>query len=110
MDVPERVCPLCSTIARTADSHCPYCANPYRRVPRGGVGPLTLVALLLVHAALVLGGFLVIVLEFGDTLEQELDRQVSVVQRDIEEDLDGVVRDLKREVTEQLDARLPERP
>ena len=28
---PQRACLRCSTIARTADAHCPYCGGSYRR-------------------------------------------------------------------------------
>ena len=69
--------------------------------------PGSLVALLLVHAALVLGGVALMLVEFGDRLDAELDEQVETVQRDVERDLDHVERRVIRELRAELDARLP---
>jgi hypothetical protein len=64
-------------------------------------GPL--IAVLLVHAALVLGGVYLMLVAFGDTLDSELDSQVDRVERNLERDFDRVRRDVRRE----LDSRLP---
>lgn len=69
--------------------------------------PGPLVALLLVHAALVLGGFYLMLVEFGDQLDTELDEQVTNVQADVERDLDRVERRLVRRLRIELDARIP---
>jgi len=59
--------------------------------------------MLLLTAALVLGGVYYMLTEFGNELESELDSQVRTVQRDF----DGDVRRLQRDIEEELDARLP---
>ena len=59
--------------------------------------------MLLVTAALVLGGVYYMLNQFGDELDSELDSQVRTVQRD----LDADIRRLQRDIEEELDARLP---
>lgn len=66
----------------------------------------SLVTLLLVHAAIVLGGVYLMLTEFGDELDRELDEEVSAVQRDVERDLDDVQRSVIRQLRRELDARL----
>ena len=65
-----------------------------------------LAALLLVHAALVLGGVYLMLTRFGDALESELESQVERVERDFERDLRRIRRDIRRE----LDGRVPRTP
>ena len=48
---PQRVCPHCATLAYSAESHCPFCGRAYKRRI-----VLPVAALLLVTAAVVLGG------------------------------------------------------
>ena len=96
---PQRVCPHCSTIARTADARCPFCRRAYRR--RSPL-PVVAVALLLAVAA-TLGGVALMLQSFGDSLDRELEDQVDVVQRDFDRD----VRRLEQRITEELDRRLP---
>ena len=67
-------------------------------------GPLT--ALLLVHAALVLGGVYFMLTKFGDELERKLDDRVDTVQADFQRDLDSV----RRSVVREIDARLAQQP
>ena len=62
-----------------------------------------LIAVLLVHGALVLGGVYLMLLSFGDELDRELDSQVERVERDFERDLERIRRDIR----EELDMRLP---
>ena len=96
---PQRACPRCSTIARTADAHCPLCGRSYtRRSPVPAIA-----ALLLLSVAVILAGFALMLATFGDELEGELDDQVDVVQRDFDRD----VRGLERRIEEKLDERLP---
>jgi hypothetical protein len=96
---PQRVCPHCSTLARTADARCPFCRRAYRRR-----SPLPAVAVgLLLAVAAMLGGTALMLQSFGDSLERELDDQVEVVQRDFDRD----VRGLERRIEEELDRRLP---
>lgn len=99
---PQRVCPHCSTVAQTAEARCPFCRSAYRR--RSPL-PALLAALLLAVAA-TLGGTALMLQSFGDSLDEELDDQVDVVQRDFDRD----VRGLERRITEDLDRRLPAPP
>ena len=99
---PQRLCPHCSTLARTAEAHCPFCGGRYRR--RSPVPAAAAIALLAV--ALTLGGTALLLTAFGDTLDRELDKQVGVVQRDF----DRSVRRLEQRVTDELDRRLPAAP
>ena len=99
---PQRACPHCSTIARTADTRCPFCRRAYRRR-----SPLpALAAALALAVAATLGGVALMLQSFGDSLDRELDEQVDVVQRDFDRD----VRRLERRIEEELDRRLPAPP
>jgi hypothetical protein len=62
--------------------------------------------MLLVTAALVLGGVYYMLTQFGDELDAELDSQVRTVQRDLDSD----IRRLQRDIEDELDARLPAVP
>ena len=94
----QKLCPRCSTLAYTGDGHCPWCGGSYRR----RLWP-TLLALLLVQAALVLGGTAYMLTVFGDELDRTLDEQVGSVERD----LDRSFEDVQQSVREELDRRLP---
>jgi hypothetical protein len=95
---PQRLCPRCSTIARTVDAHCPFCGSSYRRRgPWLGIGFATLLA-----TAAILVGILAMFVDFGNRLEDELDTQVEVVRRDFDRD----VRRLEDRIERQLDERL----
>lgn len=59
--------------------------------------------MLLVTAAVVLGGVYYLLIEFGKELDSGLDRQVRTVQEGFDDDLRGLQRDLR----EELDRRLP---
>lgn len=59
--------------------------------------------MLIVFAAVILGGVYYMLTQFGDELDSELDTQVQTVQRDFE----GDVRRLQRNLERELDARLP---
>ena len=95
---PQRLCPRCSTLARTVETHCPYCAGAYRR---RGLGPIA--AMLAAATAVVLVAVALMFVAFGDQLDGELDDSVELVQRD----LDGDVRRLERRLVRELDERLP---
>lgn len=69
-----------------------------------------LAALLLVHAAIVLGGVYLMFTAFGDELDRQLDEEVSAVQRDVERDLDDVRDQVIRQLRRELDARLGAAP
>ena len=64
-------------------------------------GPL--IAVLVVHAAIVLGGVWMMLTAFGEELDRELDREVTRVERNLERDFDRIRRDVRRE----LESRLP---
>ena len=95
---PQRVCPRCSTLSRTVDTHCPYCGGAYRRRGLGAA-----VAIAAVTAAVVLAAVAVMFVVFGDSLDRELDDSVEIVERDLDRD----VRRLERRILRQLDERLP---
>jgi hypothetical protein len=59
--------------------------------------------MLILTAALVLGGVYYMLTQFGDELDSELDSQVRTVRRDF----NGDVRRLQRNLERELDARLP---
>jgi hypothetical protein len=59
--------------------------------------------MLILTAALVLGGVYYMLTQFGDELDSELDTQVRTVRGDFERDVTRLQRNLERE----LDARLP---
>ena len=65
--------------------------------------PGTLIVVLVIHAAVVLGGVWVMLTAFGEELDRELDREVTRVERNLERDFDRIRRDVRRE----LDDRLP---
>jgi len=96
---PQRVCPHCGTVAATTSDRCPFCRRGYVRhvLPQ-------IAAMLLVAVAVTLGGVYAMLTAFGAALEEELDDQVRVVQRDLDRD----VRRLQRTVREELDRRFPQ--
>jgi hypothetical protein len=97
----QKLCPSCSSLAHTADRRCPWCGASYtRRVWPG------LVALLLVHGALVLGGVAYMLTVFGDEVDSQLDSEVDRVERNLDDSFD----DVRRSVREELDRRLPPEP
>lgn len=98
---PQRVCPHCATVSFTAGRRCPACQRGFRRHTLAGVA-----ALLLVTAAVVLGGVYAMLMAFGDSLETELDRQVRTVQDGFEDDVGGLEESLRKE----LDRRLGSAP
>ena len=95
---PQRVCPRCSTIARTVDARCPYCGSSYRR--RGPYAAIFLAAVL--SSLVTLAGVLFMLVDFGDRLERELDSQVTVVQRDFDRSVGQLEDRIERELDERL--------
>src|SRR3712207_3732944 len=95
---PQRLCPRCSTIARTVDAHCPFCGSSYRR--RGPWGGVLLATVLATGAILI--GVLLMLIDFGDRLDDELNDQVEVVQRDFDRDVRGLEDRIERELDERL--------
>jgi hypothetical protein len=98
---PERVCPNCSTLARTTEQRCPFCRRSYYR---GGSG--TVAGLLAVAVIVVLAGTAAMLFFSLETLEGELDRQVNEVQADLERQL----RDLEGVVSDEFDQRFGRGP
>ena len=98
----DRVCPHCSTIARTTEARCPHCRRAYRRR-----SPLpAMIAALALAVGVTLGGVALMLQSFGDSLDRELEEQVDVVQRDFDRDVDR----LERRIEEELDERLRAAP
>ena len=99
---PQRVCPRCSTIARTVEPQCPFCGRSYtRRGPWGAIA-----AAVLATIAATLAGVALMLSAFGGLLEDELDEQVKVVERDFDRDM----RRLERRILGEIDERLPAQP
>jgi hypothetical protein len=96
---PQRLCPRCSSLSYTGDARCPYCGAAFRR---RSLVPAILLASLITAAASI-GGTYLILTEFGDQLDTELEEQVDVVQRDLDRDVRRIERSFERE----LDERLP---
>ena len=99
---PQRLCPRCSTIARTVEPECPFFAtSSTRRRPCDAAAAAVLLAV-----ATTLAGLALMLSTFGDALDEELDDQVQVVERDF----DREVRGLERRILRELDERLPATP
>jgi hypothetical protein len=95
---PQRVCPHCARISRATGRRCPYCRGSFRRRVLPAVA-----AMLAVTAAVILGGFYLMLTAFADELDSRLDRQVENVSEDFDRDLRSIRGDIRRE----LDRRLP---
>jgi hypothetical protein len=98
---PQRVCPHCATLAYSAESRCPFCGRSYKRRILPGVA-----ALLLVTAAVVLGGVFLMFVAAGNEVDDRIDGQVDRVQDDFSRDVDRLERRIRRE----LDRRIPITP
>jgi hypothetical protein len=95
----ERVCPHCARISYEDGRRCPYCGRSFRRSVL-----LPVAAMLTVFAAIVLGGVALMFVVAGREVDDQLDREVQRVERELERNFDGI----QREVREELDRRLPE--
>jgi len=65
---------------------------------------LPIAAMLTVFAAVVLGGVALMFVVAGREVDDQLDREVRRVEREMERNFDGIQRDVR----EELDRRLPE--
>ena len=99
---PERVCPHCSTLARTTDRRCPFCRRSYYRSGPGAIAGMLAVAVIVVLA----GTAALMLLLLLPTLESELASQVEIVQSDLERQL----RDLEGVVSDEFDQRFGRGP
>lgn len=97
----QRVCPHCARISYEGGPRCPYCGRGFRRSVLPAVA-----AMLTVFAAVVLGGVALMLVAFGNALEEQLDREVERVERELERNFDRI----RRDVREELDRRLPDSP
>jgi predicted PurR-regulated permease PerM len=95
----QRVCPHCARISFESGARCPYCGSSFVR--RGLAG---LAILLTVFAVVVVGGVALLLIAFGNELDNRIDREVDRVHREFESDFDSI----RKEVREELDRRLPE--
>jgi hypothetical protein len=95
----QRVCPHCARISYATSRRCPYCGRGFRRSLLRPVA-----AMLVVFAAVVLGGVYLMLVAFGNELDAQLDREVDRVERQLERNFDGIQEDVR----EELDRRLPE--
>jgi hypothetical protein len=94
----QRVCPHCARISYEGGRRCPYCGRGFRR----SVLP-AIAAMLVVFAAVVIGGVGLLLAAFGDELDDQLDGEVERVEREFERNLDSI----RDDVREELDRRLP---
>jgi hypothetical protein len=95
----QRVCPHCARISYDGGRRCPYCGRSFRRSVLVPVA-----AMLAVFAVVVLGGMYAMLVAFGTEMEDQLDREVQRVERELDRNFDGIQRDVR----EELDRRLPE--
>jgi hypothetical protein len=95
----QRVCPRCARISYDSGRRCPYCGRSFRRSLL-----LPVAAMLTVFALVVLGGMYAMLVAFGTEMEDQLDREVQRVERELDRNFDGIQRDVR----EELDRRLPE--
>jgi hypothetical protein len=95
----QRVCPHCARISYATGRRCPYCGRGFRRSTLPAVA-----AMLVVFAAVILGGFYLMLVAAGDELDDRLDREVDRVERQFDRNLEGIEADIRQE----LDRRLPE--
>ena len=93
------MCPYCSRISYDSGRRCPYCGRFFRR---SVVLPIAL--LLTVFAVVVLGGMYAMFVVAGREVDEQLDREVQRVERELERNFDGI----EDNVREELDRRLPE--
>jgi hypothetical protein len=70
------------------------------------VRPGPLIALLLVHAVVVLGGVALMLTYFGNQVDSTLNDQVTGVENRFDGDLKTFNRNIRSEVRKELDARL----
>jgi hypothetical protein len=98
---PQRVCPHCATVAYSAERHCPFCGRSYKRRVLPAVA-----AMLLVTAAVILGGVALMLVAAGNEFDRRINRQVDRVQ----DDFSSEVNRLDRRIRRQLDERLPATP
>jgi hypothetical protein len=95
----QRVCPHCARISYDSGRRCPYCGRSFRRSL-----VLPVAAMLTVFALVVLGGMFALLVAFGNEMDEQLDREVTRVERELESNFDGIQEDVR----EELDRRLPE--
>ena len=95
----QRVCPHCARISYDSGRQCPFCGRSFRRSLI-----LPLATMLTVFALVVLGGMYAMLVAFGTEMEDQLDREVTRVERELESEFDGIQEDVR----EELDRRLPE--
>jgi hypothetical protein len=95
----QRVCPHCARISYDSGRRCPYCGRGFRRSV-----VLPIATMLTVFAVIVLGGMYAMFVVAGREVDEQLDREVQRVERELERNFDGI----EDSVREELDRRLPE--
>jgi hypothetical protein len=95
----QRVCPHCARISFESGARCPYCGGSFQR--RTGLAGTAV--LLLLFAAVVLGGMFLMLVAAGNEADKKLDREVDRVERNLDDQFDQIQRDVRSE----LDRRLP---
>jgi hypothetical protein len=95
----QRVCPHCARISFESGARCPYCGGSFQR--RTGLAGTAV--LLLLFAAVVLGGMFLMLVAAGNEADKKLDREVDRVERNLDDQFDQIQRDVRSE----LDRRRP---
>jgi hypothetical protein len=98
---PQRVCPHCARVAYATERRCPYCRRRYRRRTLPAIA-----GMLLVFAAVILGGVYFMLVSAGDRIEDRVDEQVEGAQREFDRSLD----DFERRMQQELERRAGEAP
>jgi hypothetical protein len=93
---PQRVCPHCARVAYATERRCPYCRRRYRR----NILP-AIAGMLVVFAALVLGGVYLMLATAGDRLEDRLDDRVERAQESFDRSVKGVEKRLQEDIDRQ---------
>jgi hypothetical protein len=93
---PQRVCPHCARVAYATERRCPYCRRRYRRRTLPAIA-----AMLLLFAAVILGGVYFMLVSAGDRIEDRVDEQLEGAQRDFDRSLDEFGRRTQQELERQ---------
>ena len=98
---PQRVCPHCARVAYATERRCPYCRRRYRRRTLPAIA-----GMLLVFAAVILGGVYFMLVSAGDRIADRVVEQVEGAQREFDRSLD----DFERRMQQELERRAGEAP
>ncbi len=93
-DHPQRVCPHCATVSRTAGALCPHCRRSLHRRP----GTAAIVLSVVLSALATIGAVTALLAATADDVDREISSEIDVVQRDIEREVARAQREIEAEV------------